>query len=67
MTGYLFSEETVADGSPNAGIKDMIKVLEWVQEHISKCKYSSMVVMSGNQPPQTPTFSSFTKFEAALD
>lgn len=36
MTGFLFSEETAADGSPNAGIKDMIKCLEWIQEHISK-------------------------------
>ncbi|KAG8165822.1 hypothetical protein KVR01_004374 [Diaporthe batatas] len=36
MTGFLFSEEAIADGSPNAGIKDMIKVLEWIQEHISK-------------------------------
>ncbi|KAJ0108569.1 hypothetical protein J7T55_015003 [Diaporthe amygdali] len=36
MTGFLFSEEAVADGSPNAGIKDMIKCLEWIQEHISK-------------------------------
>jgi hypothetical protein len=43
MTGYLFSKETVADGSPNAGIKDMIKVLEWIQEHISKCKHNSTI------------------------
>lgn len=41
MTGFLFSEEVVTDGSPNAGIKDMIKVLEWIQEHISKCKHIS--------------------------
>lgn len=36
MTGFLFSEEAATDGSPNAGIKDMIKCLEWIQEHISK-------------------------------
>ena len=42
MTGFLFSEEVVADGSPNAGIKDMIKVLEWIQEHISKCKHMTI-------------------------
>lgn len=36
MTGFLFSEETATDGSPNAGIRDMIKCLQWIQEHISK-------------------------------
>lgn len=44
MTGFLFSEEAVADGSPNAGIKDMIKCLEWIQEHISKCKHMTISV-----------------------
>lgn len=45
MTGFLFSEEVAADGSPNAGIKDMIKVLEWIQEHISKCKHDSLPLL----------------------
>ncbi|KAI3395149.1 hypothetical protein diail_1701 [Diaporthe ilicicola] len=36
MAGFLFSEEAAADGSPNAGIRDMIKCLQWVRQHISK-------------------------------
>lgn len=36
MLGFLFSNESVADGSsPNAGVEDMIKVLEWIQTNIA--------------------------------
>lgn len=34
--GFLQSEEVRAGGSLNSGIKDMIKALEWVREHIKK-------------------------------
>lgn len=34
--GFLQGEEVRAGGSLNNGIKDMIKALEWVREHISK-------------------------------
>ncbi|KAF9877480.1 carboxylesterase [Colletotrichum karsti] len=36
MYGFLQSEEVRAGGSLNAGIKDMIKALEWVQTNIAK-------------------------------
>lgn len=36
MYGFLQSKEVQADGSLNAGVKDMIKALEWVQAHIAK-------------------------------
>lgn len=36
MYGFLQSEEVRAGGSLNAGIKDIIKALEWVQTNIDK-------------------------------
>ncbi|KAK1970201.1 carboxylesterase [Colletotrichum sublineola] len=36
MYGFLQSEEVRAGGSLNAGIRDMIKALEWVQTNIAK-------------------------------
>ncbi|KAL0931186.1 triacylglycerol [Colletotrichum truncatum] len=36
MYGFLQSEEVRAGGSLNAGVKDMIKALEWVQTNIEK-------------------------------
>ncbi|KAL1635048.1 hypothetical protein SLS58_010443 [Diplodia intermedia] len=36
MYGFLQSEEVVANGSLNNGIKDMIKALEWVQTNIEQ-------------------------------
>ncbi|GKT43598.1 putative secreted lipase [Colletotrichum spaethianum] len=36
MYGFLQSDEVRAGGSLNAGIKDMIKALDWVQENIAK-------------------------------
>ncbi|GKT56033.1 lipase 1 [Colletotrichum tofieldiae] len=36
MYGFLQSEEVRAGGGLNAGIKDMIKALEWVQTNIAK-------------------------------
>ncbi|WYZ33897.1 hypothetical protein EsH8_I_000173 [Colletotrichum jinshuiense] len=36
MYGFLQSEEVRAGGSLNAGIKDMIKALEWVQTNIGQ-------------------------------
>ncbi|KAG7143219.1 Para-nitrobenzyl esterase like protein [Verticillium longisporum] len=34
MYGFLHSKEALAGGSLNAGIKDMLKALEWVQKNI---------------------------------
>ncbi|KAL2824527.1 Alpha/Beta hydrolase protein [Aspergillus cavernicola] len=34
--GFLSSAEVVKDGSINNGLKDQIKVLQWVQKHISE-------------------------------
>jgi acetylcholinesterase len=34
--GFLTSKEVQADGDLNLGILDQRKVLQWVQEHISK-------------------------------
>ncbi|GLB03502.1 hypothetical protein AtubIFM57258_008086 [Aspergillus tubingensis] len=34
--GFLSGSEVLQGGSVNNGLKDQIKVLEWVQEHISK-------------------------------
>ncbi|KAF7593858.1 hypothetical protein BBP40_010668 [Aspergillus hancockii] len=34
--GFLSGAEVLEDGSVNNGLKDQIKVLEWVQKHISK-------------------------------
>ncbi|EFQ27320.1 carboxylesterase [Colletotrichum graminicola] len=36
MYGFLQSEEVRAGGSLNAGVRDMIKALEWVQTNIAK-------------------------------
>ncbi|TKX22083.1 hypothetical protein C1H76_5716 [Elsinoe australis] len=36
MYGFLQSEKVRANGDLNAGVRDMIKALEWVQDHISK-------------------------------
>lgn len=34
--GFLAGEQIKKGGSPNNGLKDQLKVLEWVQKHISK-------------------------------
>lgn len=39
--GFLAASEINEDGSVNNGLKDQIKVLEWVQEHIRKVRTSA--------------------------
>lgn len=36
--GFLSGREILQDGSVNNGLKDQIKVLEWVQKHIHKVR-----------------------------
>lgn len=39
--GFLAGEQVAKGGSINAGLKDQLKALEWVQKHISKVSLSS--------------------------
>jgi carboxylesterase type B len=41
--GFLSGEEVLENGSVNNGLMDQIKVLEWVQKHISKVSATPLV------------------------
>ena len=52
--GFLQGEEVRSGGSLNNGIKDMIKALEWVQQHIMKLNYCGGATPLHPTPPANP-------------